>query len=179
MTNEEAIEILQNMAPGCGEKVRYPESMNCEAIEIAINALSLHKKEPLTLEQLQEMDEQPVWVKCLNSKKYTDPPTGWRIVERSIAGTIGVWNGESCFAERDYGRTWQAYAYPPIDRDKWEPCVMCESCTNCWFCMNSNTGKPCADCDKYSKFSPVSYCRYCGRPLTEEAWEELRKRLRG
>lgn len=65
-----------------------------------------------------------------------------------------------------------------IGQEKWEPCVMCKSCTNCWFCMNSKTGRPCADCDEYSKFNPVSYCRYCGRPLTGKAWEQLEKRLR-
>lgn len=67
MTNEKAIEILQNMAPGCGEKVRYPESVNCEAIDIAINALSSYKNEPLTLEKLREK-----WEPCELCKSCTN-----------------------------------------------------------------------------------------------------------
>lgn len=35
--------------------------------------------EPLTLEQLREMDGEPVWVKCLKPSQYTDPPERWRI----------------------------------------------------------------------------------------------------
>lgn len=81
--------------------------------------------------------------------------------------------------KENYGKLWEAYACPPIGREKWKPCELCESCTNCWFCMNSETGRPCINCDEYSKFSPVSYCRYCGRPLTSEAWKQLEKRLRG
>lgn len=191
MTNEEAIEILRKIPVGILDLNNEDKWDLTEAIEIAINALSLYKKEPLTLEQLREMDEQPVWVKCLNSKKYTDPPTGWRIVERSIAGTIGVWNGESCFAERDYGRTWLAYAYPPIDREAWAPCEFCEEHENPeevsmlttdeyesdrgMFIYNgilaSNSGE--------FQMRRIDYCPVCGRPLTEEAWVELEKRIRG
>lgn len=131
--------------------------------QLAAFRLALERLEPvgpLTLDQLREMDGKPVWVKCLNSKKYTDPPIGWRIMERSITGTIGVWNGESCFAERDYGVDWLAYAYPPahIDREAWEPCELCE---------------------KQRKVFNEDFCGNCGRPLTQEAWAELEKRLRG
>ena len=69
--------------------------------------------EPLTLEQLREMDGQPVWVKCLKPNKYINPPVRWRILEKSIMGTFGVWDGESCLSERDYGTDWLAYRRPP------------------------------------------------------------------
>lgn len=68
--------------------------------------------EPLTLEQLREMEGQPVWVKCLKSNKYINPPVRWRILEKSIMGTFGVWDGENCLSERDYGTDWLAYRRP-------------------------------------------------------------------
>lgn len=48
-------------------------------------------------------------------------------------------------------------------------CEMCESCHNCWYSQNSKDGTPCNQCVEFNKFEPVGFCRYCGRPLTEEA----------
>lgn len=69
--------------------------------------------EPLTLEELREMDGEPVWVKCLKPNKYIDPPTKWRILEKSIMGNFGVWDGECALIERNYGTDWLAYRRPP------------------------------------------------------------------
>ena len=69
--------------------------------------------EPLTLEQLREMDGEPVWVECLKPDKYVDPPKKWRILEKSITGDFGVWNGENALIERVYGADWLAYRRPP------------------------------------------------------------------
>ena len=69
--------------------------------------------EPLTLEQLREMDGEPVWVKCLKPSQYTDPPERWRILEKSITGHFGVWNGDCALIERNYGTDWLAYRCPP------------------------------------------------------------------
>ena len=69
--------------------------------------------EPLTLEQLREMDGEPVWVKCLKPNKYINPPVRWRILEKSITGTFGVWDGEDSLIERNYGTDWLAYRRPP------------------------------------------------------------------
>lgn len=68
--------------------------------------------DPLTQEQLREMDGEPVWVKCLKPNKYIDPPVRWRILEKSIMGTFGVWDGECGLIERDYGTDWIAYRRP-------------------------------------------------------------------
>ena len=69
--------------------------------------------EPLTLDELREMDGEPVWVKCLKPDKYTYPPVGWRILETAITGNFGVWNGDCALIERDYGTDWLAYRRPP------------------------------------------------------------------
>lgn len=68
---------------------------------------------PLTLEQLREMDGEPVWVKCLKPSQYTDPPVRWRILEKSMTGNFGVWNRDSALIERTYGVDWLAYRRPP------------------------------------------------------------------
>ena len=69
--------------------------------------------EPLSIEQLREMDGEPVWVKCLKPNKYINPPVRWRILEKSITGTFGVWDGEDSLIERNYGTDWLAYRRPP------------------------------------------------------------------
>lgn len=69
--------------------------------------------EALTLEALREMDGEPVWVKCLKPSQYTDPPERWRILEKSITGHFGVWNGDCALIERNYGTDWLAYRRPP------------------------------------------------------------------
>lgn len=75
-----------------------------------------HPCKPLTLDQLREMDGQPVWVVCLKKEKYIDPPIGWRILEKSISGSFGVWNGENCLSQRSYSSDWFAYSYPPAQQ---------------------------------------------------------------
>ena len=91
---------------------KYPHLKLKEALDMAIAALS-PPNEPLTIEQLRAMDGEPVWVKCLKPDKYTYPPVGWRILEKAITGTFGVWGDNSVLIERDYGTDWLAYRRPP------------------------------------------------------------------
>lgn len=39
MKPEDAISIIENMRPGCGEKLAYPEGEVCEALDMAAEAL--------------------------------------------------------------------------------------------------------------------------------------------
>lgn len=117
--------------------------------------------EPLTREQLIDMEGKPV---LLKSPSWTE----WCIVreygEHEIAGDAISFTrrhyGEVCLGLSDYGKTWTAYAYPPahIDREKWGPCM--------WCVLNG-------------QFGLNNYCSSCGRPLTEEAWAELERRVCG
>ena len=105
MTIEEAIEAI---------KCNWPDSRYTilrEALDMAISALrqqehfrGLTKKvEPLTLDELRQMDGEPVWVQSPGVPEYGR----WAIVE-------GV--GENClflhddFTCHDYGKTWLAYS---------------------------------------------------------------------
>ena len=66
--------------------------------------------ETLTLEQLREMDGEPVWIVDVGPHKWYGP--GWAIVERDncLARTAKNWN--AVFFEK-YGERWLAYCRPP------------------------------------------------------------------
>ena len=69
--------------------------------------------EPLTLEELREMDGEPVWGKSL----ITGKPGEWfilRVVEMSKTWFIACAGAEQGFGDKDtYGETWVAYRRPP------------------------------------------------------------------
>lgn len=105
-------------------------------------------------------------------------------VDDGICAVVSA--NEHWLKEKDYGKTWIAYAYPPkhIDLEAWEPCENCNP--RCAICANyggwDRYGKPkiCEDCKSLSNFiADDEFCSYCGRPLTPKARAELEKRLRG
>lgn len=63
----------------------------------------------------------------------------------------------------------KVYPYPPayIGRESWESWEPCEEC------------QPRKLDHFILKRYGVKFCRHCGRPLTEEAWDEMEKRIRG
>ena len=73
--------------------------------------------EPLTLDELRQMDGQPVWGKSL----ITGKPGEWfivRIVEMSKSWFIACAGATQGFGDKDtYGMTWLAYRFPPEDRN--------------------------------------------------------------
>lgn len=178
MTNQEAIEILQEEHKYCLEPCYV-----LNAIEKAISALrSEPTGEPLTLEQLREKIEEVVWIEVIDAPKYNK----WAIVDTLSKYAIEFTDGDLKLVS-EYGKTWLAYAYPPahIDREAWEPCRKCKSCGNCQHAGDYDPYEgyfgDCESCDvkTHSNFSPVNFCCSCGRPLTEEGWAMLEKRLRG
>lgn len=124
------------------------------------------KGKPLTLEQLREMEGQPVYV-----ERNEEPHDGkWFIVD--YADTI---NPDMTLYTRDgttysdYGVYFTAYDRPStaINREAWEPCRWCNSE---YTIEDDDFGWP-------VKRSLIRYCWRCGRPITEEAWAELEERL--
>lgn len=76
------------------------------------------------------------------------------------------------------------YAYPPahIDREAQKPCEQCKPkcriCANCSILGKCGEPQVCVDCKDYSNFySDYNYCANCGRPMTEEAWNVIERRL--
>ena len=73
-------------------------------------ARSAMRNEPLTIEELREMDGDPVWIVDVGTHKWYGP--GWAIVDRDncLVRTAKNWN--PVFFER-YGERWLAYRRPP------------------------------------------------------------------
>lgn len=74
MNNQDAIEILKNERPGCGEKIPYTEEEKCEAYDIAISAIE------------KQIPKKPIKTNNETGIRYTDsfrcPNCG-----RSFSGT--------------------------------------------------------------------------------------------
>lgn len=130
MTREDAIEYWQGLRKTFSSQLEKEENhfgrmhlqTTIDAIDMAISALRAQQEQqpnaPLTLDEMREMDGYPVWVVCLRPERYYEPPIGWRIIEKSIVDTFGVWNESSCLAERDYGKTWLAFRQKPEEDDR-------------------------------------------------------------
>ena len=84
---------------------KYPHLKLKEALDMAIAALS-QPNEPLTLDELREMDGEPVWVETKAGLKF------WGIVTK-----ICVSSGDGRYLliteDTEYGQTWVAYRRPP------------------------------------------------------------------
>lgn len=122
MTLDDAIAHLDNTLSDTGRKWSC-ESCRQEHVQLRswlaeLREIKQNRNEPMTLDELRKMDGEPVWVVCLEPERYYEPPIGWRIIEKSIVGTFGVWNDSSCLAERDYGKTWLAYRQKPEEIQK-------------------------------------------------------------
>lgn len=94
----------------------------------------------------------------------------WKEFEAEIDGLYAETN-KSGRIELDKQRPAVEVALAALqEREEWKPC---------WLCSISS-GEPAKHlilpetCNNEAK-----YCPECGRPLTEEAWAELEKRLRG
>lgn len=134
---------------------------------------------PLTLEQLREMDGQPVWCEWLLPKDRAVEDGKWFIVIVGEKTGLEIKRpaeyGDYFLKTEEYGQTWLAYAYPPahIDREAW---------TAEWIKYDGYT--ECSKC-KHWYDSPESeddgdrpaFCPSCGRAMTPEAWAELEKRM--
>lgn len=121
MTNEEAIQVI---------KCNWPDSRYTilrEALDMAISALRQQehfrevtkKVEPLTLDELRQMDGEPVWVSVSNNWRESGVSEGWCIVRfHSEDDRVRVYiydtrHGARFFAQQDYGKTWLAYRQKP------------------------------------------------------------------
>lgn len=195
MTNEEAIKWTKwciSKDKECIQKTierGFPAGEIQETLEYyefvlrSLQSISVPTDEPLTLEQLREMDGQPVWI-------VESPDWGhWELSE----------DAEDYLCDRDtdlYGLTypdpdgkaglhklgWLAYAYPPahIDREAWESCPCCDAAKANSGVVNQALWVKEPEVNKWTLFGKkLEYCPICGRPLTEEAWAMLEKRLRG
>lgn len=68
---------------------------------------------------------------------------------------------------------------PRLDRSAWEPCRRCKTCQSCKssICGLDDKSSECYDCDNMGNYEPMGFCPWCGRPLTDAAWEMLERSL--
>lgn len=164
-----------------------------------------HSNEPLTLVQLREMLYENDFVGLNVLLSFRGSKCAGVIDERhdgdgicAIYAASGEW-----LKEKDYGKTWFAYAYPTahIYREALKPCKYCGGEKTLYQHTNStklfmntfgkaatlvtecNACPPYADCcmkgiSANSAFK-INFCPNCGRPLTDEAWDAIEKRIGG
>lgn len=140
-----------------------------------------HDNKPLTLEELRQMEGQPVWIASINPLI-----SQWAIVEYGdIDNVISFQDSknELNLLVSWYGKTWLAYAQKPIDLDEWKPCDFCKNkrCDNCEHGYGTTgENENCANCIEGSEWESVyEFCPFCGLPITDEARQMLENRLAG
>lgn len=144
----------------------------------------MSERKPLTLEELRDMSGKPVWI------ERNDPPNDgkWDLVDYADTEhpdkTLYTKNGVTY---SEYGKYFTAYAVEPprLDRSAWEPCEHCKPSKNPldrWghhqFPIDGNEIY-CYDTDDGWECEEINFCPWCGRPLTDAAWEMLGERLEG
>ena len=127
----DAVQVLNNInlhrrpTPVSEFESGFNQGLNQAMWEITHAPTLTQPNEPLTLEELREMDEEPVWVKQLKGLSVCD--TDWAVVEFRLQpdvkhDKIRVWwpgsEDEDTPSEDDYGKTWLAYRRPPEREEK-------------------------------------------------------------
>ena len=116
MTGEEAIRILEGQFDKSCGNYRYQNAQKLDfedALWMAISALRAQQQaeanKPLTLDELRQMDGEPVWV------EFQDGSGGcWGLVHITVFTHIVFANGHFCTVGKPYyGKTWLAYRQKP------------------------------------------------------------------
>jgi hypothetical protein len=124
MTNEEAITYWEQLQKTFSESLDHTTNelakqhlqMSIDAIDVALTAIRGHGIEPLTLDQLREMDGQPVWVHVIDHTVFSDKEDdfdGWGMCRKSW---VRIWDSKRAnivlidYDFDNYGKTWLAYA---------------------------------------------------------------------
>ena len=175
MTIEEAVLVLkryQGYEPmEDGNILKHSFDLTDETVDTLLSAIRTEPAgEPLTLEQLREMDGQNVLLYRMKSTEPLEPGTVKQ--NGDVIGDAGMLAYHELYLE-----TWVAFTYPPahINMEAWSGCVCTASDKSCCTCVSLR----CQFCIGESEYKQGRYCSACGRPLTEEARAELEKRLRG
>lgn len=108
MTKLRALRLARKWAQGHVCSLRDGEAEAYHAMFAAMLEESM-SNDPLTLEQLREMNGEPVWIVDIGGRNWYGP--GWAIVDRenNLVRTVKNWN--PVFFEK-YGEQWLAYRRP-------------------------------------------------------------------
>lgn len=106
-----AVETGSLLCLGCGYE-RNCSTHGCNILRRAaerLEELAPPPNEPLTLEELREMDREPVWIERIGDISHKDSAWAFVNVERSICRTT---DGSPAYFDF-YGRGWLAYRRRP------------------------------------------------------------------
>lgn len=175
---EETIQDAEGLLDKCSPALKEEVLEQNEVFKIAISALRSTPQpgKSLTLDQLREMDGQPVWI-----VEYPDWGH-WELSEDAndyiVDRNLNFYGMKHDDPDGRYGLHklgWLAYSYPPahIDRGEW---------TAEWIYPENEWNLPrCSKCGCNSKDATYghknNFCPKCGRAMTPEAWAELERRL--
>lgn len=107
MTQDDAVTVIERLAH---TEAKWPGTEDTlEALSMAVNALRTTpalRNDPLTIEQLQEMDGEPVWVTPLGFWALVIAKPGERV--KLICN-----DGEIVYADKEIELVGPVYRYPP------------------------------------------------------------------
>ena len=107
MTQDDAVIVIERLAH---TEAKWPGTEDTlEALSMAVNALQTTpalRNDPLTIEQLQEMDGEPVWVTPLGFWALVIAKPGERV--KLICN-----DGEIVYADKEIELVGPVYRYPP------------------------------------------------------------------
>ena len=124
MTLEEAIKNREKCLRYLEALEQKANPQNVEAVRWSVKALKFMQRstltppnEPLTIEQLREMDGEPVWCKWLLPEDRAIEQGKWFIVISGAEAGLEIkrpaeYGCHFCKID-DYGKTWLAYRRPP------------------------------------------------------------------
>ena len=116
---DEFMEAVYNLLSGDSSNDRANQVIDLFDAAPAVKAEPSPSNDPLTLEQLREMDGEPVWVTVSASWRESGILGGWCLVSYHITDDqvrVYLYNtrsGASFFPQQDYGISWWAYRRKP------------------------------------------------------------------
>ena len=113
---DDALHYLKEYRRDCEELVEAAKSLTKKEHELAVE----DKNDPLTWDELREMEGKPVWV------EYDGYTPDWEVIENvgATRSSISDFTGNfiethmSILHKEDMGKTWQAYRKERHDREK-------------------------------------------------------------
>lgn len=126
---------------------------------------------------LRDMIDKPIMI--FKGKKAEDFCREWDIIKRVGENAVETLRG-SVFMLQDYDDSWAAFPYnPELSMLDYKPCELCNKSNiiegKALELRKVKTGRMLAESFK----GRFEFCPLCGRPLTYDAVQLLRKRLGG
>ena len=123
LTLDDAIAHLDDTLSDTGRKWSC-ESCRMEHVQLRawlaeLREIKRERNTPLTIDELRQMDGEPVWVSVSNNWRESGVSEGWCIVrfhsedDRVRVYVYDTRHGARFFAQQDYGESWIAYRQKP------------------------------------------------------------------